>query len=66
MDIIYIGIILFFTVGTSCLTISFIKNSRDRHGNHISLQTKYKLLLAFMWLITIMIDSACFIMSGGN
>lgn len=66
MDIIYIGIILFFTVGTSCLAISFINNSRDRHGKYIPLQTKYKLLLAFMWLITIMIDSACFIMFRGD
>lgn len=64
MAIIYKGLFLFFTGGTSCLALSFIKNSKDRHGNHIPLQAKYKLLLAFMWLITIMIDSACFVMLG--
>lgn len=64
MAIIYKGLILFFTGGMSCLALSFIKNSQDRYGNYIPLQAKYKLLLAFMWLITIMIDSACFIMLG--
>lgn len=64
MNIIFKGLILFFTGGMSCLTHSFIKNSKDRHGNYIPLQAKYKLLLAFMWLVTIMIDSACFTMLG--